>query len=166
MKIDTVENVDVLSNQMSIAKISDDDKKRKQIANPASGYKTKHAKLILKFNEYANSIIQEGTNDNNGRSKHQKSSSKEKGFDANYDSINNVVFNKSIPERTRIRVGEFLKELNINYSDESNFKLYLNRNNIDEFIYTLRELIKEGITFKKENPFITNVIGTNIDFKA
>jgi lipopolysaccharide export LptBFGC system permease protein LptF len=151
---------------MSIAKINDDDKKRKQITNSAPGYKIKHAKLIPKFNNSVDSISQQGTDDNNGKSRYPKSSSKEKGFDANYDSINNIVFHKSITERTRRRVGEFLKELNIKQDNKSTVKIYINRNNIDEFIYTLRELIKEGITFGKESPGIKDVMGENIDFRA
>lgn len=166
MKIDSVGSVDALSNQMSIAKINDDDKKQKQIINPAPGYKIKNAKLILKFNNYINSISQEITDDNNKKSRKPKTNSKEKGFDATFDSLDNVILHKSIPERIRKEVEDLLKELNTYKDDDSSVKIYLNRKNVDEFIKSLQELLKNGIYLGRDNASKKNLTGENIDFKA
>jgi hypothetical protein len=169
MKIDSIGNIHALSI-LSIAKINEDDKKNKQISIHAPGYKTKNGKLILKLNSFVvNNIYCKDSRNNDETASEDEQSGNENSFDAVYDSIRNVLFHKDIPEETRKKVESLLEELNKYQEDNcSPVKVYINKNNIDDFIAILNELWINELYFGRitRNPLKEEGHGEVIDYKV
>lgn len=167
MKIGSISSVDMLSSLTSVAKINDDDKKKREITIPVYGYKKKHAKLILKFNKFVSKFYKgeaEGDELNNTSS---EETSKEKGLDTNNVFIKKVIFHKNISEENCKNIDELLSELNrFNDEIESPGRLILNPENVDEFIEMLRQLRNNDLYFGFKPSHLKGMPGTIIDFRA
>ena len=167
MKIDSIGKVDALTNQMSITKINDDDKKQQHINVPVLGYKTNHSILILKFNKFVISSLKKESDDDSDGSDTSESDSTEKGSGIDIDPLQNVIFQNDITEDQRKEVQKLLDELNkYNQENDSSMTILLTSKNIDEFITILQELRVNDLYFGREKKHVDGEPGKLFDFKA